>query len=314
MALDLQAESLLKALEAMGPPPEGQISVEAARKSFEALAPIGAGPPVEVDSVVETTIPGPKRDILLRIYWPMERERCVGAAVFFHGGGFVLGSLNSFDSLARRLAKESSAVIVSVEYSLAPEYKFPVAVEEAYLATSWVGESLDELMGRSGCAMGVIGDSAGANLAATTALLIRDRQGPELAFQLLAYPPTNFDENVKSIEENAKGYLLTKETLAWFVEQYLGEEDDPSNPLISPVHASLQLLPPAAIITAHYDPLRDMGEMYCRLLEASGVTVEHWPYPGMIHGFLNFMAFIDEANSAVERCGKYMHRMLTQPD
>jgi acetyl esterase len=250
-----------------------------------------------VDQVRDLKIPGPACEIPIRIYSPTAQSPAP-ALIYFHGGGWVLGDLESHDHVCRALANSASCVVLSVDYRLAPEHKFPAAVDDSYAATQWIAEHAGEL-GVDPSRIAVGGDSAGGNLAAVVSQLARDRGGPYIVYQLLIYPGTDMQMNLPSIDENADGPLLTKAAMLWFVDHYLNGVGDRINPLASPLLASnLQGLPPAMIITAECDPLRDEGEAYGLRLEDAGVRVDVQRYDGMPHGFFSFGAALDGGRQA----------------
>jgi acetyl esterase len=232
----------------------------------------------------------------LRVYRPV-RDQTLPALVYFHGGGWTIGDLDSHDVLCRQLALGAQCVVVSVDYRLAPEYPFPAAVEDCFAATRYVAENAAKLK-ISGIAVG--GDSAGGNLAATVALLARDAGGPALAFQLLIYPATDQRGGTASYERNAEGYLLTRDAMQYFRRAYLPNEKDwtdwRASPLLAKSHANL---PPALVITAGYDPLLDEGRAYADRLSAAGNNVTYREFADMVHGFILFGGVIDTANVAV---------------
>jgi acetyl esterase len=205
--------------------------------------------------------------------------------VYFHGGGWVIGELDTVDNPLRRIANRTGAVVVSVDYRLAPEHVYPAAFDDSYAATAWVAEHAAELGGDPE-RVAVSGDSAGGNLAAAVAIAARDRQGPRLAAQLLIYPVTDFDFTTESYEQNGEGYLLTKGSMQWFWAHYLGAQDLGKDPYACPARADdLAGLPPAFVATAEFDPLRDEGEAYAAKLRIAGVDVTAKRYDGMLHGF-----------------------------
>jgi len=220
--------------------------------------------------------------------------------VYFHGGGWVVGNLDTHDSCCRALAANAGSAVLSVDYRLAPEHKFPAAAEDAYAATCWVAEkgvSFDLDPAR----IAVGGDSAGGNLATVVCLMARDRSGPRLCHQLLVYPVTNYSFDTLSYRENAEGYYLTHEKMIYFWNQYLPDEASGRHPYASPLQAEdLAALPPALIITARYDPLRDEGEDYANRLRLAGVPVKLSRYESMIHGFLIMGAVVDQTRAARE--------------
>ena len=299
MPLDAQAQVLLDQLAAAGGVPLNETDPETARTMYAAMAPL-AGTPEDVASVENRTIPGPAgNDIPIRIYTPASGTAPRPGIVFFHGGGWVIGDLESHDGPCRAMANVTGAVVISVDYRLAPESRAPAAAEDCYAATEWVADnagSLDVDPGR----LAIAGDSAGGNLTAVTALLARDRGGPPLRFQLLIYPVTDCTLSSGSIEENGEGYFLTADSMRWFVDHYLGAAIDPKDPIVSPLHADdLSGLPPAHVVTAEFDPLRDEGEAYANRLKEAGVPVTMKRYDGQIHGFFNLGMVIDAAREAL---------------
>jgi acetyl esterase len=259
----------------------------------------------------ELVIEGIEGRIPARLYRPASPgNRPPPILVWLHGGGFVLGDLDTTDSTARQLCAQANTLVVSLDYPLAPEHRFPAAPEACYQATRWVADHGAELDGDpSRLAIG--GDSAGGNLAAVTALLARDRGGPDLAFQLLVYPATDMTGSYPSVRQNGQGYLLTEEDMLWFREQYLPEGADLQDPLASPLYApDLTGLPPALVITAEFDPLRDEGEAYAKLLEQAGVPVTTSRYDGMIHGFFGMTALVESGRAAVAEAAAALQTAL----
>jgi acetyl esterase len=235
----------------------------------------------------------------MRVYRPVVGE-ILPALVYFHGGGWTIGDLDSHDVLCRQLALGARCAVFSVDYRLAPEHPFPAAVQDCLAATRYVAENAARLNVR-GIALG--GDSAGGNLAAVVALLAGDAGAPQLAFQLLIYPATDQRCATPSQERNAQGYLLTRDAIRYFRRHYLPEERDwldwRASPLLATNHANL---PPALIITAGYDPLRDEGSAYADKLRAAGVKVAYREYADMVHGFVLFGGVLDSANAALVEC------------
>lgn len=279
--IDPQAWFILKQLESAGAPPMEMLTPELARMGDFSLL---AGAPEAVEKVEEKKIPVAGGEITARIYTP-GGEGPFPALIYYHGGGWVIGNLDTVDVPCRMLANRAGCVVVSVDYRLAPEYKFPTAAEDAYAAAKWVAE-YGESIGVDPERIAVGGDSAGGNLAAVVALMAREQGGPSLAYQMLIYPVTNHSYDTDSYRDNAEGYFLTKNTMVWFWNHYLRDEQDGQNPYASPLLADdLSGLPPALVITAGFDPLRDEGEAYAERLKAAGVPVEATRYDGMIHGF-----------------------------
>jgi acetyl esterase len=222
--------------------------------------------------------------------------------VFAHGGGFVFCDLDTHDGICRAMANGVGAIVVSVDYRLAPEHTCPAALDDALVALTWAVENA-ELLGVDASRVAVGGDSAGGNLAAALCLRVRDEFGPDIDFQLLVYPVIDCTLSHPSIEENGEGYFLTKDTMVWFVGHYLGSTDA-KDPYVSPLHAeSLADLPPALVITAEFDPLRDEGEAYAAALREAGVEVEAVRYDGQIHGFLGLAALLEDGMHALDRAG-----------
>ena len=246
-----------------------------------------AYPPVLMHEVSDQTIT--MRDgaeIPIRIYKPNDRTD-LPIMVFYHGGGFVTRSIESHDRVCRRLAHTSEVLVVSVGYRLAPEYKFPIPHQDCYDATVWVAENAHNL-GGDPTQLIVAGDSAGGNLATVVATLARDNNGPQIAYQLLIYPTTDARLNHPSISKYGKGYMLSKVKMDWFVDHYKRTDEDKLNPLMSPLlEEDLSNLPPAYVLTAEFDPLKDEGVAYAKRLEEAGVVVVYKDYRGAIHGFAN---------------------------
>ena len=295
MPLDPQAQAVLDQLAALNLPPNHTVTPSEARANAK-LRPSVPGP--EVSTVEGRVIPGPGGDVPVRIYTP------AGAGpfpvlVWFHGGGMVLGDLDTADGTARHLCVGAGCVVVSVDYRLAPEHKFPAAPEDCYAATEWVSKnaaSIDVDANR----MALGGDSAGGNLATVVALMSRDRGGPSLVFQLVVYPMVDRDFNTESYRSNADGYLLTRDSMIWYWNHYLGAEADTTNPYAVPLQAKdLGRLPSALIITAEYDPLRDEGDAYADRFRAAGVPTVSSRYDGMIHGFFGMSAVLDKGKQAM---------------
>lgn len=247
-------------------------------------------PPIEVASVEDSTIPGPAGEVPVRIYTPDGVTAEPAVIVFSHGGGWALCGLDTHDRTTRRLAAELGAVVVSVDYRLAPEARCPAAAEDAYAATVWAQAHYRPRK------LVVAGDSAGGNLSAVVALMARDRSGPAIDHQLLVYPVTDHAMDSPSYTENATGYFLTGAHMAWYWEQYLGPDGDGSHPYASPIRAEdLSGLPPATVLTAELDPLRDEGEAYAAALAAAGTPTEALRADGLFHGFFGLDEFLPEA-------------------
>lgn len=295
MPLDPQAKAVLDQLTAPGVPPMHTLPPAVARANFEA-APRAPGP--SVAQVEDRRIPGGAGGVPVRIYTPTGQEP-FPLLLWFHGGGWVLGSVNTHDATCRRLAGQAGCCVVSVDYRLAPEAKFPAAVEDCYTATLWAAKNA-ALLHADPRKIAVGGESAGGNLAASVALLARDQGGPSLVQQVLVYPVIQRNFGTPSYRDNGQGYWLTRETMEWFWGLYLRDEADATDPRAAPILArSLAGLPPALVITAEFDPLRDEGEAYARRLADAGVPTARTRYTGMIHGFFGRPTEIDKAKEAV---------------
>ena len=296
MPLHPQCKAILDGIAASGARPFEELPVAEARAGAERRIAL-AGPAQEVARIENHLINGAVRPTPLRVYWPSD-EKDLPVLVYFHGGGWVLGDLEMVDRPCRALAKAAQCMVVSVDYGLAPEHKFPQPAEEAYQAVEYVMSHAQDLGGDpSRIAIG--GDSAGANLATLVTLMSRDRSGPRLAFQLLVYPVTDYDDHRPSLREN-DGIFISVAGLRWFWANYLGRAEDGQNPYASPLKAkSLQGLPSAMVITAECDPLRDQGEAYAHKLAEAGVAVNLKRYDGAMHAFFLMAGAIDIGKAAV---------------
>jgi len=309
-ALDPEIAALLAFLAEGGQPPMPQQTPAEARAGFRALTVDLRDPALlpEMAAVSELTIPGPTGDLPARVYRPRPGE--LPTLVFFHGGGWVIGDLDTHDLTCRTLARDCEAVVVSIGYRLAPEHRFPAAVDDAEAATRWVADrAADPSAGLGGTpVVAVGGDSAGGNLAAVVAQTLRD-EGRALAGQLLIYPATDLVTEHPSLTENAEGYFLDAATIAWFLEQYVGDAD-PADPRLSPARGEVADVAPAVVVVAQFDPLRDAGAAYARQLEAAGVRVELRTFPGLIHGFVDMGRFSRAARDAIEETCALFRKVL----
>ncbi len=293
-----EVTAVLQSVEAQaGPPIETLTVIQARELAAEGLEPF-AGTADRVCFVTDDTLP---EGIRVRIYMP-EAAGPRPALVYFHGGGWVLCGLDTHDVVCRSIARRAGAVVVAVDYGLSPENKFPVAVNQCYSATAWTARN-SASFGVDPQRISVGGDSAGGNLAAVVALKARDEDGPTLALQVLVYPVTNLASfDTASYQEFREGYFLTKPQMEWFREQYLAEAADAWQPYASPLLApNLSGLPPALIITAECDVLRDEGESYARRLEEAGVEVSCTRYAGMIHPFFSMPGAVPQACQAFDQ-------------
>ena len=296
MPLDPNVQLLLQTIEQNGSGSICDVGVEQSREFIELFGTLGGT--VEVARVEDLTIPGPGGDIPARLYSPAA-DGVLPVVVYFHGGGWCIGNITSHDGVCRKLATGSGLTVVSIDYRLAPEHKFPCAAEDCYAATKWVHDNAAELR-VDGSRIALAGDSAGGNLTAVTSLLARDRGGPTIAFQLMVYPVIDGMMSFPSIKENGEGYLLTARDMEFFYDNYMGDADR-KNPMLSPLYApDLSGLPPALVITAEYDPLRDEGEAYADALQQAGVSARASRYDGMIHGFFGLEAVVPASAAAME--------------
>ncbi len=297
MPLDPQAKTLIDLIEGAGGfdlTPESD--PQQLRDLYAALA---APQTIEVHQIHDRTIPGPGGEIPVRIYRP-GGDDAKPAIVFYHGGGWVIGSLDTHDGACRAYANATDAVVVSVDYRLAPEHPFPAASDDAFAALEWVHAQADDL-GIDTTRVAVAGDSAGGNLAAVVAQIARDAGGPPVCFQLLIYPVTDHEFDSDSMNDNAEGYFLTRDAMRWFFSHYLDDQEQGADPLVSPIRASdLSGLPPAFVMTAEFDPLRDQGVAYAVAMSEAGTVVAATTYDGVFHGFLSMMDWIDIGKVAFE--------------
>ena len=296
--LDPQMKLMLDVANADGPAFLRAETAEQARAKMQALLEARQAPDVPVYKVENRHIPGPGGELPIRVYTPEAPSS--GILVYFHGGGWVLGSLDTHDFVCRLLTSGAGCITVSIGYRLAPEHPFTAAPEDCYAATKWVAENAAALGGdRDRIAVG--GDSAGGNLATVVALMARDRNGPKLCFQLLFYPAISAANDTPSQQEFANdGLILSRADMEWFWKLYLDDEKNAANPYACPnLSKSLSGLPPALVQTASHDPLRDEGEAYAEQLRRAGVKVTHRRYEGVTHGYASFSDILDTGKRAV---------------
>jgi acetyl esterase/lipase len=307
MPLDPKAKALLDEVKASGRPNAHLLPVAEARANFEALF-AGLGPGQEVEEVQNLTLATSDREVHARVYRPVgDAPRPVVA--YYLGGGWLLGSVDAYDIVCRALANAAGAIVVSVEYRLGPEHRFPTAVEDAYAAATWLGENADVLNGDR-ARLAVAGDSAGGNLAAVVALVARVRGGPAIRFQLLVYPVTTCNLEV-GFDLAYEGYFLYRDELQWHQDNYLSSPEQARDWRVSPLEApDHSNLPPAFVVTAECDPLHRQGELYADRLRDAGVEVELREYPGMIHGFFGLDMVFDAAGDAMRDAGAALRSAL----
>jgi acetyl esterase/lipase len=305
MPLHPQYEAMLAQLASAGGPALTDMPVSAGREMYRMMQPVATD--IEVGKVENRTVSGPGGAIPVRIYTPK------GTGPFpifmnFHGGGWVIGDLDTADSQCRDVCNLAQCVVVSVDYRLAPEHRFPAAAEDCYAATAWAAREAKALNGDAN-RLAVGGDSAGGNLAAVVSLMARDRNGPKLVFQLLVYPVTDARFDTPSYRTNADGYLLTRTAMEWFWNHYAPTEKDRTNPYAAPLAAKdLTKLPPAMVLTAEFDPLRDEGEAYAKRLKEAGVRTEMIRYDGLIHGFFAMTRAVPAGRPGMEKACEALRR------
>jgi len=312
MPVHPQVQIFLDMLVATNLPPYEQSTVEQARERMGMLSMLER-PPESVTQVQDLRIAGRQEEIPLRIYSP-HPDREQPALLYFHGGGWVVGSIDSHDRLCRALANASDTVVISVDYRLAPEHRFPAAIDDCEDALRYVMEHAAALgIDRNRVAVG--GDSAGGNLAAVVCLRARESGGALPAAQVLLYPATGHGLDTPSRHAFAEGYLLTAGAMRWFSDHYLRSKADAVHPHAAPrVVDDLSGLPPAFLITAEFDPLRDEGEEYGQRLEQAGVSVTSIRCDGMIHGFLQLTAMVEPARAAIDELANWLRLTLQQAE
>ncbi|MEZ5234251.1 MAG: alpha/beta hydrolase [Acidimicrobiia bacterium] len=287
MALDFASSALLEQMAQAGGKALHEMQPEEARALGAALADL-AGPAPRMARREDHRVPVDGGTIGVRVLVPPQGAR--GVLVYLHGGGWVIGAIDEFDTLGCKLAERTSCAVVLVDYRLAPEHRYPVAVDDCYTALEWVAANLTDIAGRADVPLIVAGDSAGGNLTAVMALRARDRNGPDIALQVLIYPVTDADFGTASYNDPANQLILTRQAMAWFWDHYLPDTSRRTEPDAAPLRApSLEGLPPAVVLTAEHDVLRDEGEAYAERLRAAGVDVDHRRHEGQLHGFFTLL-------------------------
>lgn len=288
------------------------LSPAAARAHYETTHAFFDMPLPQVEKVENMILPGPHGDIPVRLYRPLNapKDKLLPMLVFFHGGGWVIGSIKTHDRVCRYLANASGALVISVDYRLAPEHKFPIGIEDCMAATTWAASHAAKI-GGDARRLSVGGDSAGANIAAVITHMARDNKGPAITFQILLYPVTDALGEQPSRSQYAQGFALEGATIDWFTAQYVNSPVDCANPLISPLRGNnFAGLPPAFIITAGLDPLCDEGEAYVEKLKAAGVPVTFSRYDQMIHGFVTMGGLIPDARRALDEAAQALRKQV----
>lgn len=322
MSVDPQCQAILDIVNQNASPFDGDYGE--ARASYAAATEAYRHDSGELAGVEERSFEGPGGKVPVRIYRPLVKivtvedpiegaataEQTPGALLFFHGGGWVIGDIDTHDHICRYLAHEAGAVVVSVDYRLAPEHEFPAAFDDCLAAALWLHEQAGELA-IDPARWAIAGDSAGGNLAAAVSVALRDRRGPQPALQILMYPAVDATADNDSLRDNGEGYLLTAAALDKFLGWYLPNDDLREDPRMSPQLAGHHTdLPRAWVQTAEYDPLRDEGLAYAQTLAKAGVQVEYKCYPGMIHGFMRMGAVVDMGVTALDDAARALRSAL----
>ena len=310
MALDAFVKGLIDQMAASPMPKLWEVPAIQGREMYRMMASALEPPAVSIGKIENITMPGPAGQIRLRVYTPVaDGGAALPAIVYFHGGGWVIGDLDTHDALCRNLANECAARVISVDYRLAPEHRFPAAVDDCYAAVKWVEQNAASI-GVDANRIAVAGDSAGGNLAAVMCLLAKQKGGPQIVYQLLIYPVTQWKAETGSMNSFAEGYFLEKKTMHWFFDQYAAGHD-PNDWRLSPLAAQdLSGLPRAYVVTAGFDPLRDEGKAYADKLNRAGGAAVHIDYPGMVHGFFNMSAVVPTAKSAIADAAKSLRAVF----
>ena len=307
MPLDPAVQALLAQMENPDAPKLSELEPAVARAGFAALAAL-QGEPEAVASVEDRKIPGPAGEIPVRIYKP-SNEANLPVVMYFHGGGWVIMDVETHDSLCRALANAARCAVVSVDYRLAPEAKYPAASDDCYAATRWVADNAASL-GLDASRMAVAGDSAGGHLTAVVTQMARAQGGPSLVFQVMHCPVTDYGYDTPSYAANGDGYMLTRESMEWFWNHYLPTPEHGAETNASPLRGDLAGLPPALVQTAEFDPLRDEGKAYAEKLKAAGVPVTYTQYPGLIHDSFLFMGVVPGGRKNVDEAADHLRRAL----
>ena len=309
--LDATIDAIIKQMAANPAPKLWEVSAPQARTMFLDMREVFEPKGVPIGKVDSVEIPGPGGPLAARIYTPVGLAgRVTPACVFYHGGGWVIGDLDTHDGICRQLANESGCRVVAVDYRLAPENKFPAAFDDAYAALVWTEANASDYSINPN-RLAVAGDSAGGNLAAAVALHAKAKGGPNVSYQVLFYPVTQARADTASMHDLATGYFLEKASMDWFCEQYLSAGADVNDPRLSPLAAKdVSGIAPAYVLVAGFDPLKDEGKAYAAKLKAAGVAVDFVEFETMIHGFLGMAGLVPQAGQALREAGKAMANAL----
>jgi acetyl esterase len=305
MPVDPAVAALLEQMNNPDAPPLSAMSPADARAGFAGLAAL-QGPPENIHAVEDRRIPGPGGEIPVRIYRPSAAAN-LPVLVYYHGGGWVIMDVETHDGLCRALANAANCAVVSVDYRLAPEHKYPAAADDCYAATAWVAANAAAL-GFDPARVAIGGDSAGGNLAAVVAQMARDKGGPALVYQVMHCPVTNLDYSTPSYSANAEGYMLTRDSMVWFWDHYLERPEQGKEAKASPLLGEVRGLPPALIQTAEFDPLRDEGAAYAKKLEGAGVPVTYHQYDGLIHDSFLFFGVVPGGRQNIDEAAAHLRK------
>lgn len=307
MPLAPEYQAMLAEMAAAEGPAMTDLPPAQARELYRLMRP--ANPDLSVGSVRDDRIPGPGGEIPVRVYTPAG-DGPFPVFVNYHGGGWVIGDLDTADGVCRSICRDAGCVVVSVDYRLAPEHPFPAAADDAYAAAVWAADQQRQLSGNGRLAVG--GESAGGNLATVVCLRARDGDGPRIDFQLLAYPVTDCDLDRQSYLDNGTGYLLERDTMRWFWDHYCPDPANRRGVDASPLNADLSGLPPALVVTAEFDPLRDEGLAYAKALASAGVAVESLDCPGLVHDFFATAGVFESSRGPFQRACQALQHALTR--
>ena len=310
MPLDPIMKAFIDQMALQPAPKMYELPAPAARMMFAAIMEMTGPKDVPIGKVANLVCPGPGGDIPLRIYTPVAAAaETLPALLFFHGGGFVIGNIDTHDGLCRIIANEAGVRVIAVDYRLAPEHKYPAAIEDAYAALTYVEANAAQL-GVDANRLAVGGDSAGGAMTAVLTQMTKEKGGPKIAFQLLFFPVTQVGDETPSLKNYAEGFVLERAGLEWFYKSYVPAGTDRRDPGISPLYGSLEGLPPAYLTVAEFDPLHDEGLEYGRKLKAAGVACEIVDYPGLVHDFIYFQSVLPQAAVALKAAAQALKKAL----